>query len=175
MHDQISSTESPSQPALSKRYLHGLSGDLSTLRSQRCYFCWLVCVVVEVALACKIQVQIWAIFGSWYKYGQSGASRQSSQREHFTISTYPSQKQKAQLLREKSSVQIWKKWPRGIKRTNGRERTMNMQPTLPSSSGHLQKVRFSQLLRSPRYERFCECHKFLDTFFTTLTTRCSYN
>jgi len=38
--------------------------------------------MVKVALARKIQVQIWAIFGSLYKYGQSGATRQSSQREY---------------------------------------------------------------------------------------------
>jgi len=44
-------------------------------------------VVVEVALAHKIQVQIWAMFGSLYKYGQSGATRQSSQREYITISS----------------------------------------------------------------------------------------
>ena len=29
---------------------------------------------------------------------------------------------------------------RGIKHTNGRERAMNTQPTLPSSSGHLLKL-----------------------------------
>ena len=40
-----------------------------------CYFCWLLQVVVEVALAHKIQVQIWVIFGSVYKYGQSEATR----------------------------------------------------------------------------------------------------
>jgi len=41
--------------------------------------------MVEAALSCKIQVQIWAIFVSVYKYGQSGATRRSSQLEYNTI------------------------------------------------------------------------------------------
>ena len=47
-----------------------------------CYFCWLLCVVVEIALACKIQIQIYAIFDLWYKYGQSEATRWSFQHEY---------------------------------------------------------------------------------------------
>ena len=47
-----------------------------------CYFCWLLCVVVEIALACKIQIQIYAIFDLWYKYGWSEATRRSSQHEY---------------------------------------------------------------------------------------------
>jgi len=31
-------------------------------------------MVIEVALTRKIQVQMWAVFGLWYKYGQSGAT-----------------------------------------------------------------------------------------------------
>ena len=43
-------------------------------------------MVVEVALAPKIQAQIMSIFGMWYKYGQSGATRQSLQGEYIKIS-----------------------------------------------------------------------------------------
>ena len=39
--------------------------------------------MVEVALARKIQVHIWAIFGSLYKYEQSGATRRSSIMLHY--------------------------------------------------------------------------------------------
>ena len=63
---------------------HGLWGHPRDERAPR--------VMIEVVLARKIQVQIWAIFGSLYKYGQSGATRRSSQREYIAISsiTYPS-------------------------------------------------------------------------------------
>ena len=44
-------------------------------------------MVVEVALARKIQAQIMAIFGMWYKYGQSGTTRQPLQQEYITISS----------------------------------------------------------------------------------------
>ena len=77
---------------------------------------------------------------------------------------------------------------------------MNMQPTLPSSSGHLLKltkgpfflaITFSEMrallrvLSGPlaavsdfqyKYgQNVEELRKFLDTFFTLLTARCSYN
>ena len=79
---------------------------------------------------------------------------------------------------------------------------MNTQPTLPSSSGHLLKltkgpifiaITFSEIRALLRVhsgplaavsdfncwykygQNVEELRKFLDTFFTTLTTRCSYN
>ena len=63
--------------------------------------------------------------GHFWFVVQIGATRRSSQREYITISsiTYPSQKKKAQIPREIWSVQFWKKWPCGIKRTNGRGHT----------------------------------------------------
>ena len=97
---------------------------------------------------------------------------------------------------------ILEKLARGIKHTNVRECAMKMHPMLPSFSGHLLKltkglifitITFSEIrmvLRVPSGplsavsdfqllvqmgQNVEELHKFLDTFFTTLTTRCSYN
>ena len=45
----------------SRRYLRGVLRDLSTVSSWCFYFCWLLRMVVEVALARKIQVQIFGL------------------------------------------------------------------------------------------------------------------
>ena len=77
-------------------------------------------------------VQIWAkwsyytIFAAWVHYNQQ-----------YNIPK----------LEAKSSTSMWnikstnlEKLARGIKHTNGRERAINTQPMLPSSSGHLLKL-----------------------------------
>ena len=141
-------------------------------------------------------VQIWAkwsyktIFTVWVHYNQQ-----------YNILKL---KKKAKLRREISSVQFWKKWARGIKRTNGKEHAMNTQPMLPSSSDHLLKLTKGPIFIATYYtlrdtSAFWECpwnrlqlwvifnclykygqnieelRKFLYTFFTTFNTRYSYN
>ena len=47
---------------------------------------FLLAVLMAEVPACKIQVEIWAIFGLLYENGQSGVAR-SSQCEYITISS----------------------------------------------------------------------------------------
>ena len=42
--------------------------------------------------------------------------------------------------KQTGNIKRTNQWPHKIKRTNGRERAMNMQPMLPSSSDHLLKL-----------------------------------
>ena len=94
-------------------------------------------MVIEVALAHKIQVRIWAIFGLWYKHGQSRATRRSSQLKYIAINsiTYLIE------LKEKSSDSTGNMkhiilGKNGLAGSNV-QMVKNTKPMLPSSPGHL--------------------------------------
>ena len=95
--------------------------------------------LVEVALACKIEVQICITFGLW-NMGKVELQDDLHSVSSYIITssiTYLSWEKKAQLPQEIWSIRFEKKRPRTFKCTNSREHAMNTQPTLHSSSGHL--------------------------------------